>query len=211
MEFLQLWQDKSLGSFQGSPEIVAECRKFAEQKSEEYFLFLHGAVGSGKTHLAVGTMKEMEERTKAVNLFPKLPPVYAKYQEVKIYKNCEFIPVPDLMLMIRKSFSPPEAGEFEDYGFGEKKPQLTEGQIIDRYANSSILILDDLGAEKMSDWAGTMLYLIVNRRYEGMRPTIFTSNLDLKQLAEKLGMRISSRVGSGAVIYTGKTDFRKKD
>lgn len=57
-----------------------------------------------------------------------------------------------------------------------------------------VLILDDLGAEKMTDFVAETMYLVVNRRYEEKLPTIITSNLDLAQLSERIGDRIASRI-----------------
>lgn len=58
-----------------------------------------------------------------------------------------------------------------------------------------VLIIDDIGAEKASDWTRERLYLIINKRYEEMKPIIFTSNCDMDVLEEKLGDRIASRIG----------------
>ena len=43
---------------------------------------------------------------------------------------------------------------------------------------ADLLVLDDLGAEKTSEWVEETLNLIVNSRYSERRPTIFTSNYD---------------------------------
>jgi len=56
------------------------------------------------------------------------------------------------------------------------------------------LVLDDLGAEKATDWAKETIYSIINHRYEEMLPTIVTSNLSLGQLSSHLGERIASRL-----------------
>lgn len=60
--------------------------------------------------------------------------------------------------------------------------------------NQGIVILDDIGAEKISDWVAELFYLIINKRYENMYPTIFTSNLPIKNLAERIGDRTVSRI-----------------
>lgn len=75
-----------------------------------------------------------------------------------------------------------------------------------------VLLLDDLGAEKPTEWTAERLYAIVNRRWMNQLPTIATSNLPATQktapngydgatLDDALGPRMFSRlVGSGAVI-----------
>lgn len=57
-----------------------------------------------------------------------------------------------------------------------------------------LLILDDIGAERVTDWVAEILYLIVNRRYNDVAPTVFTSNLPIADLAERVGDRIASRI-----------------
>ena len=39
-------------------------------------------------------------------------------------------------------------------------------------------MLDDLGAERLTDWVEETMSLIVNTRYNERRPTIFTSNYE---------------------------------
>ena len=43
---------------------------------------------------------------------------------------------------------------------------------------ADLLVLDDLGAEKTSEWVEETMNLVVNTRYNERRPTIFTSNYE---------------------------------
>ena len=43
-------------------------------------------------------------------------------------------------------------------------------------------MLDDLGRERISEWTGELLYVVVNDRYERGLPTIATSNLTVEEL-----------------------------
>lgn len=61
-------------------------------------------------------------------------------------------------------------------------------------AFKGILIIDDVGAEKPSDWVSETVFKIVNKRYEEMIPTVITSNLELGELAPRFGDRIPSRI-----------------
>lgn len=45
-----------------------------------------------------------------------------------------------------------------------------------------LVVLDDLGRERVSEWTGELLYVIVNDRYESGLPTIATSNLTIEEL-----------------------------
>lgn len=72
-----------------------------------------------------------------------------------------------------------------------------------------VLILDDIGSEKVSDWARERIYLILNDRYENMLPTIFTSNCDLEILSVRIGDRVASRIAGMTVrVRRGGADRR---
>src|SRR3990167_2364638 len=57
-----------------------------------------------------------------------------------------------------------------------------------------VLVFDDIGAEKISDWARERIYLIINKKYEDMLPIIFTSNVDLEIISARMGDRVASRI-----------------
>ncbi len=54
----------------------------------------------------------------------------------------------------------------------------TELAILQPIFGAEVLVLDDLGATKMTDWVRDTLSHIINNRYNDRRVTIFTSNLD---------------------------------
>jgi DNA replication protein DnaC len=56
--------------------------------------------------------------------------------------------------------------------------RTTETEILRPVMVADLLVLDDLGAEKTSEWVGETLNLIVNTRYNERRLTIFTSNYE---------------------------------
>jgi DNA replication protein DnaC len=57
-----------------------------------------------------------------------------------------------------------------------------------------LLHLEDLGAEKRSDWVLEQLYSLVNERYEHERSILVTTNLGLDQLEQQIGPRTVSRL-----------------
>ena len=56
----------------------------------------------------------------------------------------------------------------------------TERDIVNPLVRADLLVLDDLGAEKATEWVEEMLHFIVNTRYNERRPTIFTSNYPIQ-------------------------------
>lgn len=65
---------------------------------------------------------------------------------------------------------------------------------FDRYAKASLLVIDDLGAAKGSEWTEEVNYRLINHRYSHKLPTLFTSNVPPKELGSALGERVSSRL-----------------
>lgn len=72
-----------------------------------------------------------------------------------------------------------------------------------------VLFLDDIGVEKLTEWVSETFYLIINKRYNEMRPIIFTSNLDVPSLAEKVGDRTVSRIIGMCDVITLKGADRR--
>ena len=66
---------------------------------------------------------------------------------------------------------------------------------IDRLVGHDVLCLDDLGAEKTTDWVNESIYMVIDRWYRQMRGgLIITTNLTLGQISERFGDRLASRI-----------------
>ncbi len=65
---------------------------------------------------------------------------------------------------------------------------------MDAVKNADFLVLDDLGAEKPTEWVRERIFVLVNHRYREQLPTVFTSNTGPKDLADQLGERTASRI-----------------
>jgi len=78
--------------------------------------------------------------------------------------------------------------------------KIPEVQILDKYSYPPLLVIDDIGAEKISDWSRQIFYTLIDRRYRNMKQTIITSNLDLQKLSELIDDRISSRIVEMGVV-----------
>lgn len=72
-----------------------------------------------------------------------------------------------------------------------------------------VVVLDDLGAERMTPWVNDRLYAIINGRYQEGRTLIVTTNLSDADLRERVGYRILSRLYEMChVIPVEGTDYR---
>ena len=79
--------------------------------------------------------------------------------------------------------------------------RTTEVEVLRPVMKADLLVLDDLGAEKTSEWVEETRNLIVNTRYNEKRLTIFTSNYkdipddtDPNALLFRIGHRMRSRL-----------------
>ncbi|OLD53636.1 MAG: hypothetical protein AUI64_05990 [Acidobacteria bacterium 13_1_40CM_2_64_6] len=78
--------------------------------------------------------------------------------------------------------------------------EATELDVLRPVLEADLLVLDDLGREKKSEWVEETLGLVVNTRYSERRTTVVTTNLqdvdntDPSSVALQLGLRIRSRL-----------------
>src|SRR5206468_8889839 len=67
-------------------------------------------------------------------------------------------------------------------------------RFFERLTSVELLHIDDLGAEKRSDWVLEQLYALINERYEAQRSVLVTTNLPHEELEEQIGSRTVSRL-----------------
>jgi DNA replication protein DnaC len=105
-----------------------------------------------------------------------------------------FINIPTFLEDIRKSY---DKKEFQE-------------DILPDLLSADIVIFDDIGAEKPSEWVKERLYTIINQRVDSGQCNIFTSNLSLEKIEDILGSRIASRIyGCTEQIELKGRDWRK--
>ena len=81
--------------------------------------------------------------------------------------------------------------------------------VIKKYSSVFILCVDDLGAEHTTDYSTSVLYRILNNRYNSMKATIVTTNLGGQEICDCYDKRILSRLGCGHVFTLKGEDKRK--
>lgn len=60
-----------------------------------------------------------------------------------------------------------------------------EDSRLRRYYSVPLLVIDDLGKEKCTEWSIATLFDIINRRYEDMMPTVITTNYNNAELVKR--------------------------
>lgn len=79
------------------------------------------------------------------------------------------------------------------------------------YVNSifqqpDILCIDDLGAEKITDWGNEKLLTLIDSRLRQEKITFISTNLELKEFPEKYGFRFANRLMENLVFQPLNTD-----
>jgi DNA replication protein DnaC len=90
----------------------------------------------------------------------------------------------------------------------------SEADILHECKNVSLLVLDDLGAEKPTEWTQQTVNTIINARIANKKPTVITTNLGIKELSQHgiLDERTISRISDKdrfKWLLDGATDYRR--
>jgi DNA replication protein DnaC len=105
--------------------------------------------------------------------------------------------VPNLLDELRRAVKSEEPGDLAN---------------VRRVTEKHLVVLDDLGAERVTDWVQEQLYKLINERYERMLPTVVTSNCSLQELEYRLGGPVVDRLAEmcDVVPVTGRSWRRRR-
>jgi DNA replication protein DnaC len=178
-----------------------KCRTFAENGLDNISrgrgLFLQGPVGTGKSHLSVAVLREIIlNNPERFGTPPSLSDFYDEYA-YEGYR-CSMVSVVELLESLRDAIG------------SAKKKEAVRCKLY-RIKCDDFIILDDIGAERPSEFAAEQLFIIIDLRYRTKRSTFFTSNCTLKELEDLIGERSVSRIFEmcEGVRVSGE-DWRKK-
>ncbi|MEU2894267.1 ATP-binding protein [Streptomyces albidoflavus] len=87
------------------------------------------------------------------------------------------------------------------------RPGVDSERELAAVARCPLLIIDDLGAAKASEWVEEVTYRLINRRYNYELPTLITTNLTIKEFRAYLGDRVASRLAQ----MTTRVEFEPVD
>ena len=103
--------------------------------------------------------------------------------------------VPELLDYLRQAFDPKSKINYEDR--------------FDLVKKTPLLILDDLGKERSSQWAVEKLYQIIVYRHNAQLPTIITSMLGFEDILDPITSRVQDPAVS-QIIKIRAPDYRNK-
>lgn len=134
-------------------------------------LYLTGPVGTGKTHLGFAALAEWCRVTETVPRAAR----YDTWDTIRFGPTVHTVRATALLDQLR-----PGANDAR--------------QVVEDCQGARLLFIDDIGAEKPSEWTQEKLYEVADERYSRCLPLIVTSNLPPRSLAEHVGERTASRL-----------------
>lgn len=172
--------------------------KFNDIRDTKKGLYLYGNVGVGKTHILYALVKKWdelrtEEQEDKRDWEEKRTEARLENREFnekltsKTRPNSHFWNMTQLLYEIRSAYGKKN----DDYvGWSDNINSFSDYII----KGGGLYFIDDIGSEKVTEWVEEIVYLLINVRYEQTAPMIFSSNLSLSELAEKIGDRSASRI-----------------
>ncbi len=180
------------GSYAGhTSEIIQTCKRAV---MGSHGIYIYGDFGRGKSCLSVAVLKDVIQTSRfSIEMQRQLMRDIDKFRE--FYR---FIHVKNLLNEIKAT-----------YGHGDYQG---EQRIMEEYSMLQLLIIDDIGLEKPSDWLLEQLNMIVDFRNNRQLKTIYTSNKNPDALSERLDARIISRIFQQCeIIHLTGPDRRRQD
>ena len=117
-------------------------------------------------------------------------------------RHIRYVYTPDWLSWLRRSFS-------------NDTPEADFESMYQAYAKVEVLLLDDLGAEKATDWTIEVLGRVVDKRYRDRLPLVVATNKcpTDPDVVRQFGFRLADRLfdtGSGRVqvVDTGTISYR---
>ncbi len=76
---------------------------------------------------------------------------------------------------------------------------------------TDLLVLDDAGSEKWTEWTEPTLYTIIDERYNHAKAVLITTNLNLTGLQQKIGTRAMDRIVDMCdIVETSGPSYRRE-
>ena len=175
--------------YQGA-DLHLDFPSIAENFDPDVSYFIHGPVGGGKTYLMCAMVKAI---------------LFSRWHR----KEIALTTARRMLINIQQSFGKPRRQAL--YADDEEEYLAKTDCMETYYSEVELLALDDLGTEHVTDWAEGTIREILNARYNELLPTYITANCSIKDLGDRAGQQIVSRITEDyhLIELTGK-DRRAK-
>jgi DNA replication protein DnaC len=83
-----------------------------------------------------------------------------------------------------------------------------EQKTIDEYGSCKLLLLDEIGRQKGTDFERNLLFEIIDKRWNNMLPTTIIGNIDKREFADLCGTAIVDRLRPETIEFTWGSERR---
>jgi DNA replication protein DnaC len=83
-----------------------------------------------------------------------------------------------------------------------KDSDTDEMEVLREFQKPSLLVIDEIGKRGGSEWENTMLFELLNRRYNDMTDTILIDNRTKTEFSDTIGPSLASRMNEGGGIVS---------
>lgn len=156
----------------------------------EYGIYIWGGIGRGKTHYSWG--------------------VYKKLLLEKFMDNEDLAMPSTLQSAIDNYIYFARSSEIMDRIYDTFNNRDKKSDVIRRYVSYSVLVIDDLMAQSVSDYAHQCFLEIFDERMSKHKITVVTSNVNKEAIGLK-NERLGSRLKLLETLYIGGIDRRQSE
>jgi DNA replication protein DnaC len=187
------YQTESFASYKAESEqhlqIIRKMREYETDLTAGKFrtICMLGIFGVGKTHLACSLLHDMCRKIKC------------RMSGFDCYYSVHY----EISDVIREEYE--AAKKFES--------RVMQNDVIERYGNYDILVIDEIGVSLKPEIDKEVLYRIINERYVRQKSTILISNMNQPKFEGYIGGAAVDRLKTSAVYpdFTGITSWRKNE
>jgi len=181
---------------EGQREAYTKSMSFAIDCKTAKGLLLVGAAGCGKTHLAAAIANKIIDNCKFDDYIAENTGSFGRImdQRAEHFTPVRFISSIDLLSQLKNTYNPAAESSHD---------------VVTRYKTADVLILDDLGTEKVSDFVREIMFEIINYRYGEELPLIITTNKTPDELKGVYESRIFDRIREMCVFIPISTPSQR--
>lgn len=191
---------KTFDNFEPRNDDEANCKRLSTEFADKDYsntglwFVMAGTVGTGKTHISAAIINRMIDNCAIdENIARQFVPLGGFGN---ITPPCKYIRCTDLIAGVKERMDNHTAEDFETI-----------------CKNTAVLILDDFGVTRTTEWNQDLFYRILDHRYINEKPTVISTNLSVEELKSAFGERTYDRIKDMCklpVIITGES-YRGKE